>query len=496
LLGRLWFLHDLTDFKRIETALVENEIRYRSLFSQANDAIMLVHDGLFVDCNEKAETMFGLPMGSIIGNSPAKLSPVMQPDGSISSNVVKKHISDVLAGMPQHFYWQHLRADGRTFEAEVSLNRIEIGDQVYVQALVRDITERLRTENALRASERKNKALLDGIPDLILRLKADGEILDLKRSDQQELFKVQSEVVGENLQTYMPPIMAEALLDAAQTVVAKGESLQFETELPTGEGTQDFETRLVKSGPDEVMAIIRDVTTRKRTEKELIKRNFELDSFVYRASHDLKAPLNSLMGIINLLESESEEPVVLSYLKMMNKSVVKLDTFIRDLADFSRNARTELEQAEISWKQLVDETLENLQFADNSERIAKNIKIDQEGPFFSDPIRLGIVFNNLISNAIKYQNLDRKDALVDVIIVSREDYATIVIADNGIGIAQEHQAKVYNLFFRASIQSYGSGMGMYIVKNAIERLKGEISMTSVEGQGTTFSIMLPNLLKD
>jgi signal transduction histidine kinase len=260
----------------------------------------------------------------------------------------------------------------------------------------------------------------------------------------------------------------------------------------TGEA-MDYETRIVRSGPSEVLVIIRDVTERKRTEKELIKRNFELDSFVYRASHDLKAPLNSLMGLISLVESETQEPAVVAYIKMMNKSVVKLDTFIRDLADFSRNARLELEHSLIDWESLLNETLENLQFADGADRIEKRIHINYEGAFHSDPVRIGIIFNNLISNAIKYQNLQRKDSRVDITITQQGSNAVISIADNGIGIAKEHQPKVYNLFFRASIQSYGSGMGMYIVKNAIDRLKGSIQLESEEGKGSNFTVTLPDL---
>lgn len=177
---------------------------------------------------------------------------------------------------------------------------------------------------------------------------------------------------------------------------------------------------------------------------------------------------------------------------MMNKSVTKLDAFIRDLADFSRNARMEMEHTEVNWQAIIDETLENLQFSDNSDRIKKTITINQNAPFFADGVRIGIMFNNLISNAIKYQNLKRDDAFVKVTIESDKDQAVVSIEDNGIGISADHQAKVYNLFFRASIQSYGSGMGMYIVKNAIDKLRGEISLNSTEGEGTTFTITIPN----
>ncbi len=354
--------------------------------------------------------------------------------------------------------------------------------------------ERKKAENALRISERNNKALLDGIPDLIVRITEDGTILDFKQSDQQDLIQFFAGAIGSPIEKLLPDSMAGKLLTFTKKVIDLGEIQQFESEVVLdADKSMDYETRIVRSGPQEVLVIIRDVTERKRTEKELIKRNFELDSFVYRASHDLKAPLNSLMGLIGLVESETQEAAVLSYIKMMNKSVVKLDTFIRDLADFSRNARSELDHSPIDWQAMLNETLENLQFADHADRIQKNIEVTFQGTFYSDPVRIGIIFNNLISNAIKYQNLKRPDSKVDITISRIGDQARIEIKDNGIGIAKEHQAKVYNLFFRASIQSYGSGMGMYIVKNAIERLKGHINLHSEEGEGTIFTVTLPDL---
>ena len=490
--GRLWFLHDLTDLKRIETALLENETKYRSIFSQANDSIILLEGEKVLECNDQAEQMFGRKREEIIGMRPHELSPKYQPDGTLSTTSSTGKIKAALDGQPQHFYWQHERADGSPFDAEVSLNRIQIGEKIYIQALVRDITERLKTENALRNSERKNKALLDGIPDLIIRMTKRGTILDMKLSDNQDLVRAGDEALGRPIENFLPSQIAETLITASAQTIETGESQQFESELITEADSMDYETRIVPSGPGEVLVIIRDVTERKATEKELIKRNFELDSFVYRASHDLKAPLNSLMGLISLVESETEEAGVLNYIKMMNKSVTKLDAFIRDLADFSRNARMEMEHTEVNWQAIIDETLENLQFSDNSDRIKKTITINQNAPFFADGVRIGIMFNNLISNAIKYQNLKRDDAFVKVTIESDKDQAVVSIEDNGIGISADHQAKVYNLFFRASIQSYGSGMGMYIVKNAIDKLRGEISLNSTEGEGTTFTITIPN----
>ncbi|MFN8393251.1 MAG: PAS domain S-box protein [Bacteroidia bacterium] len=412
-------------------------------------------------------------------------------------SVIPKGIASALDAPFRHggkvagVIWTKQLHKRRVWEAE-ELNLVATMSDMCTLAL--QSWERKKAENALRVSERNNKALLDGIPDLIVRISDTGTVLDYKQSDQQTMIRFESHAIGSLVDQMLPEAMAEKLIASARKAIEQGEIQQIESEVTwhTGEA-MDYETRIVRSGPQEVLVIIRDVTERKRTEKELIKRNFELDSFVYRASHDLKAPLNSLMGLISLVESETQEPAVVAYIKMMNKSVVKLDTFIRDLADFSRNARLELEHSLIDWESLMNETLENLQFADGADRIEKHIHIQYEGAFHSDPVRIGIIFNNLISNAIKYQNLQRKDSRVDITITRQGSNAVISIADNGIGIAREHQPKVYNLFFRASIQSYGSGMGMYIVKNAIDRLKGSIQLESEEGNGSVFTVTLPDL---
>ena len=488
-IGRLWFFHDVTDLKRTEAALQENETKFRAIFSQANDAILVLEAYHIIECNGMAEEMFGLNRLDLLSRDLFDFSPELQPDGSNSRSVMASRTGDALDGNNQYFNWKHRRENGELFDAEISMSQIRIGEKLFVQCVVRDITERVTAERALRESERRNKAILDAIPDLMLRITDEGRVLDFKAADRQDL--IGGDVTGLLIKTILPASIAGKVMESAKAALYTGEGQQFETEVIIEEESRDYETRLVRSGNREALVIIRDVTARKRTEKELIKRNFELDSFVYRASHDLKAPLNSLMGLINIMAAESPDPAVQGYLRMMNKSVVKLDTFIRDLADFSRNARMEVETTTVDWQALVNETLDNLKFMENAERVEKQVEINQQGSFVSDAVRIGIIFNNLISNAIKYQNLQRTDAWVRITIDCHSDRAVIKITDNGIGIAEEHLNKVFNLFFRASVQSYGSGMGMYIVKNAVERLKGHIDLQSRLGEGSTFTIIIP-----
>lgn len=490
--GRLWFLHDITELKRAETALLESETKFRSLFSQANDAILVMEGDQISDYNDKALEMFGFSGEEITKKAFYELSPDKQPDGMASDAALWEYLDEVLKGESVSFNWNHQHADGMPFDAEVSLNQVRIGSKTFVQAFVRDITERVRAEFALRESERKNKAILDAIPDLMLRISDKGQILDYKTSDQQSLIEEAQNLFDKSLEDVLPEAMVKNALEHMKIALETGEGQQYESEMTIADETKDYETRLVRSGPREALIIIRDVTERKRTEKELIKRNFELDSFVYRASHDLKAPLNSLMGLIDLVAAETADAGVLSYLGMMNKSVVKLDTFIRDLADFSRNARQELHTTVINWQEMVNESLENLQFMEHAGRVSHQLDLRSSPPYHSDMVRIGIVLNNLISNAVKYQDLSRDNAFVRIEIENTEEEATIRIIDNGIGIPEKYQEKIFHLFVRASIQSYGSGMGMYIVKNAVEKLRGTISLESAEGEGSVFTVILPN----
>lgn len=237
-----------------------------------------------------------------------------------------------------------------------------------------------------------------------------------------------------------------------------------------------------------------DITERKRKELELINRNFELDSFVYRASHDLKAPLNSIMGLIGLIREEHDLDTILRYVTMMDKSVKKLDDFIRQLTQFSQDARLKIVRKPIDFKEMVDDILADLRFMDNAARLAITIDVQQAKTFHSDPVRLSIVFSNFLSNAIKYQDLKKEKSTLLIQIVADETQAVCRFEDNGLGIDADHLEKVFDLFFRASVQATGSGLGLYITHNAIQKLGGNVKVTSELGKGTAFVLTVPNVV--
>lgn len=244
---------------------------------------------------------------------------------------------------------------------------------------------------------------------------------------------------------------------------------------------------------------IRDISESKENQRklqeqneELTKINNELDRFVYSASHDLKAPLASVLGLINIAKMEKNTEMFLHYLDMMEQSVHKLDNFIKDIIDYSRNSRLEIVCEPIDLQKLVDEIYENLNYLEKSIFIKKNTRIQAESPFYTDSKRLSIILNNLLSNAINYHNVRKLNPFINMEATITAKEAKIEVSDNGLGIAHEHLGKIFDMFYRASYDSKGSGLGLYIVKETIQKLGGRISVHSELGQGTKFTLIIPN----
>ncbi|WMN10853.1 PAS domain-containing sensor histidine kinase [Marivirga salinae] len=245
---------------------------------------------------------------------------------------------------------------------------------------------------------------------------------------------------------------------------------------------------------------IRDVTAiksaqekLKKQNRELKKLNTELDSFVYSASHDLKAPLSSIKGLINLAKNENDKEQLANYLDLVDQSINKLDDFIKDIVDLSRNSRQDVKSEPIDFQQIVKDTLENYQYLQNYDKIEKQIEIDSDVDFYSDKRRLKVIFNNLISNSIRYFNPYIDNPYVKISIKTDKEKSVIKILDNGLGIENQYLEKIFDMFFRASNNSKGTGIGLYIVKETIQKVNGEIKVESEIEKGTTFTVTIPNL---
>jgi signal transduction histidine kinase len=227
--------------------------------------------------------------------------------------------------------------------------------------------------------------------------------------------------------------------------------------------------------------------------KELSKRNSELDNFVYSVSHDLRAPIASVLGLIHLANTDKDKAMTKTYLDKIYSSALQQDNFIKEILDQSRNSRLEVKNDEIQFEELIDETFNQLKFATaTGTAVEKIVDIHQSEPFHSDRWRLKVILNNLISNSIRYRN--GRDPVIKINVNVINQKAQFEIEDNGRGIAKEHLGNVYRMFYRATDDGAGSGLGLYIVKETVDKLKGSISIESEEGHGTTVKMEIPELV--
>jgi signal transduction histidine kinase len=223
--------------------------------------------------------------------------------------------------------------------------------------------------------------------------------------------------------------------------------------------------------------------------KELQKVNEELDRFVYSVSHDLRSPLSSILGLINIARLTKEPAEIKELLSMVEGRVHAQDHFIREIIDYSRNARTETVNESITLRTLVEEVFFSLKFNDNADKIDFKNEIPENTRIISDRIRLTVILSNLIGNAIKYHDFRKDKPYIEVGI--DEDTDAIYVKDNGTGMKQEHQGKIFNMFYRGSDRSSGSGLGLFITREAATKLGGGIQVTSVYGEGSTFKLTIP-----
>lgn len=226
--------------------------------------------------------------------------------------------------------------------------------------------------------------------------------------------------------------------------------------------------------------------------EELEKINEELNRFVYSVSHDLRSPLTSILGVINLAKLVPELKAAEQYFEIIEGRVLKMDGLIRKIIDYYKNARSEDVYENVVFESLFASIWELIKPFNNSVNFKLNVK--QDVVFICDFYRLEVVLENLISNAVKYQVPGNKNQMIEVNAIVDEKFAKITISDNGIGIKPEYIESVFKLFFRTedSLNMEGSGIGLYIVKEAVEKMKGEIEIKSDSTSGTTFEIIIPN----
>lgn len=230
----------------------------------------------------------------------------------------------------------------------------------------------------------------------------------------------------------------------------------------------------------------------KEKNESLQKAYDELDRFVYSVSHDLRAPLVSIQGVIYLANQEVKDEKALEYFKMTKEMVDKLDEFIHNIIDYYKSTHSGNMLEEIDFNKMLKDIASEYRYHPAMENVELSYDVQGEVPFSSNEVKVRIILNNLVSNAIKYKKEDFNGTHnVDVFVNTNADGVRIEVKDTGVGIAEENQQKVFQMFYRDSKGNSGSGLGLYLVKEAVKRLEGRITVQSVKGEGTSMIVELP-----
>jgi signal transduction histidine kinase len=228
---------------------------------------------------------------------------------------------------------------------------------------------------------------------------------------------------------------------------------------------------------------------------ELARANDVIGQFITSCSHSLRGPAKSIEGLVNLMlnnrnYTDQEQRM---FLDLIVRSSIKMENMLDALEHFLENSRREIICRSINLQEITESTLKPYQYQVEKKGIQMNVVIDQPHPLLSDPSRLRIVLSNLIDNAIHFQDNHKQLKMIDVSVKGGTSDIYVSVADNGIGIDPAADKKIFDLFFRASEKSGGSGIGLYVVKEILAKMNGKIKVKSKPGVGTKFILCIPAL---
>ncbi len=437
------------------------------------------------------ETLIGQPM-----------EVVLTPEDTVR---LKKEFQRVLQG--ERFFTE-TTIGGETYLVSVSPLISSEGVVDRVLAVSQNITEQQTALRQAQESETQFRTLAESIP---------GAVYVSTNDQDRKVLYISKGII--NLCGYPVEDFVEGRIGAADLIHVDDQKVNEETVARAVANQQPYQltyrlkhrdggvcwieehgASVMKDGKKYFQGVLFDVTEAKQYEEELQKQNEELkrmngelDHFAYSVSHDLRAPLTSALGLLHLLRVEEDPVQQNQFMTLAEQSLHQLNNFIQEIMSLTRNSRTDLTLEEVNLNKMVDEVIASQQQNANHDRVKVCNHTKPNETLLTDRRRLRIVLNNLISNAIRYHRRSHERPYVQISARVEPQQTTLRVEDNGIGINQEHQDKVFNMFYRATNHVSGSGLGLHLVKETVQKLKGQVKLDSRVNQGSTFTVLLPSL---
>lgn len=514
IIGRRGIAIDITDMKEIVGQLKESQEFYQQLIQLSPDGIVLTTlDGQVIMINKQALNLYRAEKESdIIGKH---ITDFFLPE---EHELVSQNVQNLLEQRTISNYEQTIfRMDGTSFPAELSAAVVgdDSNNPKFFLSVIRDISQREESAKLLRKSEEKYRSLTHNLNVAVYRAHMHGymkaEIVEVNPAFL-EMFGYKS--LEEILQVGREALFAthEDRVRFNDIMLKEGKTTNLELSLKRKDGTIFIgsvsgvinDNGENKNGYTIWDGIIKDVTDQKLIEKEMIQKNkdfeyktSEMEKLTYTISHDLKAPLTSINGFIELLTDENGENFSRDsklYLKRIKGNITRMARIIDDILEYSRFGKVREETGNHSLSQIIKDIL--VSFTPQLQE--KNVRIEVEKDFpdvYVQRERIMQVFENLIDNAIKYMGEKENKTIMIGKTAIQEDFVTLYVKDTGIGMKKEHLHLIFQLFTRIPNglpnQVSGSGVGLANVQKIIETHGGTIWVESEYEKGTTFYFTIP-----
>jgi PAS domain S-box-containing protein len=520
---------EIAERQQAELTRQTSETKYKALYDTSSDAIMLaVPDNGFLSGNRAAVALYGCEdEQEFASQTPASLSPERQPDGALSSEKAQRMMAIAMREGTRFFEWTHRRLDGTEFPATVLLTRLELEGKPLLQATVRDITAQKRADEAMRASERRLRLFAENVSDVIWTMDFTGRFTYLSPSAEKMIGYKGGDNPNLTFQDFMTPSSTaiaahnlEDLLTEANTVPrAKTRIMEFEMRRKDGStgwievtanGMYDESGKMVA-----VQGVTRDITARKQMERELRAAKDTAEAatqaksqFLASMSHEIRTPMTAILGYADLLmDPTADASAQDNYAAVIRRNGEHLLSLINDILDLSKieAGRLALDMQRCSVVALLAEVASVVR--PRTEQRGVLFKVDYAGPMpetiLTDGVRLRQALINLAGNAAKFTEQGSVRLVASLLPEWRDNQPAvrIEVIDTGIGIAEEVLPRLFQPFVQGdasmSKKFGGTGLGLAISRQIAHLLGGDLTVASVLGQGSTFTLTVPTgSLKD